>query len=127
MGRSGDPRKRELKPSERARQDQVLAVARERGTRSGTVVFITAYAEPGDQCSWCDCPDGSAHDDADDPDYVCCLRPARYRMHLMLGSPYEQCVLVCEEHSDDAHQWVRECVGRPPTEILQFDIFDEAT
>jgi hypothetical protein len=127
MGRSGDPRKRNLRPGERARQDQLLAATQEVGAASPrTAVCVTAYAEPGEQCSWCDCPDGSEHE-AGDGSYVCdqpCPQSATYRMHLLQGSPREQRIPVCDGHSHDAHRWVRRAFGPIPAEVYVTDIRD---
>lgn len=124
-------RKRKLKPRERARQDQATAALRNRGaTDPRTAVMTMAYAEPGTQCAWCDCPDtpDSPHYQ---PGYVCpgCPEGAEFVLHRMHGTPEQVNVPVCGRHRDSLIEataaWAQQMLGDLPAELSQYSVLDE--
>jgi len=93
--------RRKLRPHELAKRDQCLADAVARLNRGQGVIW-TDLAEPGTQCSYCDCPIGPGSPHAV-PGYVCddpCTAEAVYVV-IVLSHPDLRPVLLCERHHDN--------------------------
>ena len=116
--------RRRLRPSERARQDQNRAEAREVGARSDTAVIHVTMLDPGTkQCCWCDCPE-------DVHDGLCpaggCSADAAYEAWMLgatgrpdFGWP------VCERHYEPFTVWVQRRVPGLPLAVFERPILDE--
>lgn len=94
--------RRKLRPSERAREDQNRAEARDMRARTDTAVMHVTMLDPGTKgCCWCDCPE-------DEHEGTCpaggCREDAAYEAWL-LAAPGQQPDVgwpVCERHYEPA-------------------------
>lgn len=88
-------------PQDTFLSDQALAAARNAASAPG-VVPIAITAANGEQCTWCDCPDGpdSPHNN---PDYRCsgCPKPATAIVSTFAGPARRYDFPACERHRDD--------------------------
>jgi hypothetical protein len=96
--------RRKLRPHEVAKRDQVFAEAMARLHR-GEGVTWSEPADPGTQCSWCDCEwDWRDPDDRHArPGYVCpypCPADAVY-IEIRLSDPHPKPLPLCERHHGD--------------------------
>lgn len=121
-------KRRKLRPSERARQDQAAAAARDYGAADPSTTLVTVtYADPGTPCCWCDCPLPSHNQSG----YGCagCPREAEHVVHLMHGTPAQHNLPVCAEHHRDVARtvavWAREVFGGIPFEVRSYPVLDE--
>lgn len=117
---------RRLRPHELARLDQMLAEAATLARdEPSTLVIATTFAQPGQPCSWCDCP-GPQDSPHDDPDYHCagCPRVADtityvWRSRERHGFP------VCRQHSSDLMSWISALTSGRAVEFRVRPILDE--
>lgn len=115
--------RRRIRPHERAKVDQVMAVARDHAIAEPTArIFVTEYADPGIQCCWCDCPIEQHRS----PDYRCagCPSDAVYMMHAMPEMPGDRTYPLCERHRGGPPLELQAALGIP-LDILGFDAYDE--
>jgi hypothetical protein len=88
-------------PQDTFLSDQALATARDAASDPGTVP-VAVTAANGEQCTWCDCPDGpdSPHNQRD---YRCggCLATARYVVSTFAGPGVRFDYPACDRHHTD--------------------------
>jgi hypothetical protein len=120
-------KKRRIRPHERARVDQVMAAARDHAIAEPTAaVFVTEYADPGRQCSWCDC----TLKQHQDPAYRCagCPDDAVYLLHEMPERAGSVVYPLCERHRSavpELSQLLSEALHREiPVNWYGFDAYD---
>jgi hypothetical protein len=81
--------------------DQTLAAARDAAADRNTVP-VAVTAANGEQCTWCDCPDGpdSPHNQ---PDYRCpgCTATAKYVVSTFAGPNLRYDFPACDRHTTD--------------------------
>lgn len=110
--------RRKLRPRDIARRDQAVAGARDMAAQPGTAALVIDYAQPGTQCSWCDCPDPLADPASPHriPGYVCagCPEPAEHVIRAMRGSVREIAAPVCARHQADASAFAVRAIGAGP-------------
>jgi hypothetical protein len=116
--------RRKLRPSEKARQDQNRAEARERRAKTDAAVIHVVMLDPGTKgCCWCDCPE-------DVHDGTCpaggCPTDAAYEAWL-LGAPGlpDFGWPVCERHYGPFSQWAQQLVPGLPVTAFERPILDE--
>lgn len=88
-------------PQDTFLSDQALAAARD-AAADPSLMPIAVTAANGEQCTWCDCPDGpsSPHNN---PDYRCggCPVPAAAVVSTFAGPARRYDFPACERHRDD--------------------------
>ncbi|MFJ5728767.1 hypothetical protein [Streptomyces paradoxus] len=88
-------------PQDTFLSDQTLATARDAAT-DPSLVPVAVTAANGQQCTWCDCPDGpdSPHNRRD---YVCggCPTPAKNVVSTFSGPNLRYDFPACERHTTD--------------------------
>lgn len=92
--------------------DQALAYAREQAETPGTLAVVLDYATPGQQCTWCDCPDGlnSPHNDTR---FRCsgCPSHAYYVVHAVAGTRQSD-IPMCKAHHSDFVAMLAPLIGQ---------------
>ncbi|MDQ0992197.1 hypothetical protein [Streptomyces sp. V3I7] len=98
-------------PQDTFLSDQTLAAAREAAMDPGTLP-IAVTAANGEQCTWCDCPDGpdSPHNQRD---YRCdgCPEKAESVVSLFAGPNLRYDYPACERHRLDIVATVAQLAG----------------
>jgi hypothetical protein len=114
--------RRNIRPHERARVDQVMAAVRDVAARDPkTRAFFYEYADPGVRCCWCDCPDEKHQT----PGYVCsgCVEDAVYLGRYLPEKPGDGVYPLCEQHRWGVPELHRNAGGRAQA-LIGYDGYD---